>query len=263
MPDKIDLIRYRGLGDKRGGLSAVVVPLSDPLSVGIPLHWWRPEVGLSIDAAGAYFCADGDLVGNWRDQVGGMALKWDYAVRGTAVVSRPMLVGGQSGVANGRRYLRFDGVDDYLAADSGQLIASPFTWAACLRVNDTSVTSRGVMGSDNFPVGGQTFVMNPSGSQAAFFGTIQTATIPQGTFQVWSGTRSDSAAEVYQGTTSLGSTSGLSAGSVIKPLLGCIVTSTPANFMPMDVAEVLVYSGILNATDLLFVQNYLKTKYGA
>jgi hypothetical protein len=208
-------------------------PTFSPASVGGLVEWH--------DASALTGLADGDPVASWTDR----STSGIPATQATSS-KRPTY---KTGIQNGLPVVRFDGVDDVLAAGTAVTVGTVFAVAKYSAATFTSYN--GLLTETGSTV---YMLLGSSGSNQLL------APQPTGTYY-------------KNGTLTSPSTSGsgpmnafalmavtLSAGS-IKLQIG-LDRDQVSRFWNGDVAEIIAYNSILSTTDRQSVEAYLKAKWG-
>jgi hypothetical protein len=226
----------------RGG-PPVLGAVSSALLAG-PKLWFAADAGV-LDGSGNP-ATDGVAVATWQDQ-GRLAANATQATSG----SRPLL---RTNVLNGKPVLRFDGVDDRLAA----------SFTALAQPNTIFVVGSYASSANAYFVDG-----TASGTRNAVF--TQPLQIFAGLAQITSGVFSPFAAAavtaVFNGSASALYKNGVSvaAGNPGTNGLGGISIGSrwigTDGFLPGDIAEILVYAGAMGSDDRATIEKYLSAKY--
>jgi hypothetical protein len=237
-----------GLGmTMRGGVSSFT-----PLSLS-PVLWLDATQTLYTTAAGSTPAVDdGDPVGRWPDQSG----NGNHVLQATSG-KRPTII---NAVQNGKRVVRFDGVDDCLARTPlGVTVAQPFTLFVV-----AAVTGAGAVQfiCDNDSVSEVAFYRQTGNSLRFYAGvdlvfigavfpmpaTLLTAVANGAISAIFRNGSQDAAG--YAGSNAL---TGL--------VLGAAYTRTSL-FLDGDILEFLLYGNGLSTPNRQAVETYLKAKWG-
>ena len=199
--------------------------------------------------------ADGDLVATWSDQSG---LAHDLVAAGTA---RPTL---KTNIVNGLNIVRFNGTTNGMRAPSVVL-------TELLVLIVSKITTMGMLyeHSDTASANDGSYIYDGAGTKVVRGGLSVTGNMLTG----WNNSRA--AFSILEHRFTAGSQNLLRDSSVLQSQGGAIVsivsTNKPFNlgargaatsfFTSGDIAEVIVYTTIPNAINVLGLYQYLTTKY--
>jgi hypothetical protein len=240
------------------------VAITDPTDISDLRAWFAADniVGL----------VDGDPVAAW-DEESGNSLDLAQGTSG----ARPVY---KTGILNGLPVVRFDGSGDHVVRLNTSISPSTGLWTAfaVARRNGTS----GIMAvvdndGPNGARGGQIVRLNALTVESIAFNTGNTAytdvagtSVGNGTWHTIKSIRDTTTVEVFVDGSSNGTTS--TAGTAVTGGTNALVlgqngraiTSGGANlYLNGDIAEVVVFSRVLNSTEIDDVEDYLHAKWFA
>ena len=259
---------YRGRSRRPGYIGNKVGPIFTKDIVASMLLWLRSDLGLFQDSAKTTpVTADTDPVGAWADQSG----NGKDALQAVAA-NRPLW---RTGILNYHPALRFDGTNDRLvtASDIGLTGSDvPFTFfgvAAFATTGSDRCIASACRSSQNNPV--HTMYEHNVALERSYrrddVGGASTANTPfaQTTdYQLYE--------QLFAGTKTTMMRNGKCAITDDAHNVGNITfdefsigtfrgTSTPALFLLGDILEIIVYAGVLTATNRIKVEDYLFSRY--
>lgn len=219
----------------------------DPLTLS-PVLWLKADAGTFQTSGGAAATADGDPVGEWQDQSGNA----NHMGQATAGL-RPSL---KLAIQNGLPVVRFDGIDDYIAAafaltqpEDVFAVFRPSSYGGTKRVWDGNAgNSMGLYQSGAAPElslyagNGLAF----SGPATSSFGLVQAT---------YNG--ASSAARLNGGAATTGD-----AGAANAAGLKLATNGGVSLWLDVDFAEMLIFGAVLSAGDRANVETYLNGRWG-
>lgn len=214
---------------------------------------------LWVDASKIVGLADGQGIASWADQSGNN----NHLVQSDST-RQPLY---KTNVVNGKPAVRFDGSNDYLKIDS---LTLP-TYISIFVVSKTNVAGKGFFiehGPDTNTNDGFFFYGEGTGA-FSFRRSGATHTISN---SGWFGTNWALGSGVYNGThyvrkdgnSPITGTISNTARSDSNVTATLYVGERVGDIIPMngDIAELLIYTGVVSDTDRTSIENYLKRKYG-
>ena len=229
-------------------ISAQSLPVTD----GVVLHLVADDIVATLNGT----------VTTWSDSAGGA-----LTATQTTEARQPALV---ENALNGRRVVRFDGVDDRLTLSSNLFSSSSFpkTVFAVVRSTDinghiigTGSSSNGFLpsyGSALVLVGGKAFLKANNASTGLDLMTIET--LSAGMPQIVMGTMVDGTSRLETVCSVNQSDESLSAFGYVTTTLGA--TGNAIDPLEGDIAEIIVYNRALTDNEISSLQTYLATRYG-
>lgn len=223
--------------------------------------WFHPTSGKWQDSGRTTpASANNDPVGAWDDASGSSR----HVTQATAA-DRPLL---KTSIINGFAVQRFDGATDFLQRTSaGFSIATPQTIFCVGLVS--SVSAPGAFGrvydSADSSVGRALMGKHGDNSTNAIFaGTVVSyaESLPT-TMKVWSAVYNGASSALWRnGTQVVSGNAGTNTMSGLRLGAGATAGGGAASeFNGCDIAEFVVYSAALSASDRIGVENYLRSKY--
>lgn len=222
--------------------------------------WYKADGVLWQDSARTTpATADGDPVGSWDDASG----VGTHAIQATST-KRPLL---KTGILNAKPVLRFDGVDDFLAAVAfGAALAQPNTIFA-VYTNGTNAAGEVITDGDSasrhqLAARGAAYA---GGAQAGMYaGTVLAggASYAGATSRIFAAKFNGASSKLWVDGGAAKVTGDAGAASWARVVLGTDSLTPGTQFLHADLAEVLVYNAGLTTCQLDSVGGYLATKYG-
>lgn len=218
------------------------------------IQWWlnadHPDSLYQDAAMTTPAAADLDPVGGWRDRSGSAR----HATQATAA-ARPVL---KLALQNGRRVVRFDGVDDFL---SMTLPALTTQWIALAVASRSFAAAHAILGSatDNqlLRVLGTTGVSGDIRDDAALYQSWVNAAYTTAFHQIDFAVDGVNVTRHINGT--LDGQSAFASTGITWSQLARRGVNDPA---PIDLGEILIYSAIPTAAEQKMIRRYLRTRWG-
>jgi hypothetical protein len=230
------------------GLSGSHSPSAfSPAQIAGMLEWLDATWTLWKDSAGMTAATeDGDPVGRWTDR----SVNGTNATQATDA-KRPTL---KLNVQNGNPVVRYDGVDDFLAA--ALTTAQPITLFVVAKSAANKVLLDGDDATDRV-----LWYTNSSGNWEAFAGTSLAADARLNAFHQHSVIYNGASSQVWKDGVSQAGPGAAGSNGLSGLTIGDAYLRDGGQAFNGDVGEILIYSGALAAADREAVQAYLKGKW--
>jgi hypothetical protein len=227
-------------GEQRNKIQALVTAGTlgaNPTSVGSLMQWIRADLGITLN---------GSTVSAWADQSGSN----NHYLQGTASRQPTVL----ASALNGQPAVRFDGSDDLMSC-AGFALSQPYTVVA------VAAMRRNVGGMITWG-GLNVYLYHPSNGWRIYGGTsqIDTAIAPYDNYYIVAGMFNGASSSIFKNndaavTGSIG-TDGFSGATI-----GNYFTGADLYCEQLDLAELLIYSKALSASEWSTVRTYLNARY--
>lgn len=217
------------------GTGAAVAPGFTPLAISNLQAWYKADAGVTLN---------GSTVSQWNDQSGNLR----HLTQSTATYQPLFVAVGQ----NAKPTVRFDAVDDFMQTAAVLIGLDNLTFFIVLnRQSDLNST---ILGSGIYNA------MYWQYYTTSYMGAMQIATNPLiSTYQLRAGTATPTDQNMYKNSALIKNGNNVVAsGYHYNEFRNLAYSSYPLNG---DIAEVLIYSKVLNGTELLDVNTYLNDKY--
>lgn len=210
---------------------------------------------------------DTNPVGGWRNKATGSSV---HAIQATAGL-RPIL---KTAIINGLNVVRFDGTDDRLTMDGLASLFSgtdqPFSMVMVAK-------KIGNVGNGTYFSFSRSSSVTPlhllRTNTTVSYGSVRrddantlsnlTAGTPDTTAHVLAWVFTGTAVTLHiDGTSTIGAAQDVGAMTVDQVDIGAVHSITASDFANMDVGEVILASTALSDADRIFLQGYLKTRWG-
>jgi hypothetical protein len=208
--------------------------------------------------------SDGDAVGTWSDQSGN-----GYNLTQGTAANKPTL---KTNIKNGRSIVRFDGTNDYMDGTTITNIMSTTTLSAYIVVNVKAYTTNTANGYDN-----DTIFTETTGGNLSLYtrstGVTGIEVYDGAQKQATKTTVADTWYVIHirrdSGTTYIsvnnGSESSVAAGAASfipgNIRFGTNYAAAVADFIQMDLAEVVMYNTAVGSSDRTSLQTYLNGRW--
>jgi hypothetical protein len=223
------------------GLSGVFGGGFSPAQLG-DLAVWLDASQLSGLADGAAVSTFTDVSGNGRSPT-------------ALTTARPIY---KTNIVGGLPVVRFDGTDDAMAVTFGATLAQPLTIIA---VEKHTATGSGLYIFDGVDATNRAALFTNSNPGMSYYaGSTQTPTIAPGAWRVW--TTVWDATDALYANDGLVKSASVGSGGIAGLTLGARWDKIAGSWLGMDLAELIVYTRALTATERRQVMRYLVAKWG-